>query len=69
MPLYEYRCDCGHAYEEVRQHERRESVCPACFRSVWPAPSFRGALSGLSSPGSHTQPRAREGLPMVRRGD
>lgn len=31
MPLYDYLCQCGHGYEELRTFkDRNHSLCPCC---------------------------------------
>ena len=52
MPLYDYRCDdCALVWDEQRPIARRQSSCPACRAPADPLITFRGAFSGLSTPG------------------
>lgn len=35
MPLYEFRCSCGHRFEAIKPIEDRDTaICPECG---WPA--------------------------------
>lgn len=55
MPLYDYRCaECSTTWEAVLPIARRQTSCPDCLASTSPLMTFRGALLGLTTPGSAT---------------
>lgn len=50
MPIYEYRCGCGHRFEELQPLGAAAPGCPACGRQALKVPS-RVSLGNVASPG------------------
>ena len=52
MPLYDYRCPQGHAFEQMATIDgRQQQPCPACGQAAAKIPS-RVSLGGQASPGA-----------------
>ena len=63
MPLYDYRCPQGHAFEQMATIDgRQQQPCPACGQAAAKIPS-RVSLGGQASPGA-----SLEQMPQTWRG-
>jgi putative FmdB family regulatory protein len=63
MPLYDYRCPQGHAFEQMATIDgRAQQPCPACGQAAAKIPS-RVSLGGQASPGA-----GMERMPQTWRG-
>lgn len=57
MPIYEYKCECGHKFEKLIKHDAPTPACPKCkhdkpIKQV-SVGSFRLAGGGWERDGYH----------------
>ena len=62
MPIFVYRCDCGHRFERLVPRDAEAPACPECgggTRKVPAGPSLRrGSGTGPARPAGHGLPGA-----------
>ena len=67
MPIFVYRCDCGHRFERLVPRDADAPACPACggdTRKIPAGPSLRRAGGGHPA----GPPAARTDVPIPWRG-
>jgi putative FmdB family regulatory protein len=72
VPIFVYRCDCGHRFERIVPRDADAPSCPTCgggTRKIPAGPSLRrGGTRPVGQPGRTGQPPARVDVPIPWRG-